>query len=169
MEIFLDILKVTIPALIVFLTVYFLFKQYLGQQYQLELLKFRNHASKDILPLKLQAYERLLLLCERISVDHLAFRLMHADMGSAELRNAMLIAIQQEYEHNLTQQIYISDQLWDIIKLVKSQMQEIVSSATGNTPAELLSSIRETLAAGKFEPTEYARTAIRKEVQLMLK
>ena len=96
MESFLEILKYSIPALIVFITVYFLFKNFLRQQYHLEQLKFRQNQSKDITPLKLQAYERLMMLCERISLDNLTYRLSHPDMGVAELRNALLIAIQQE-------------------------------------------------------------------------
>lgn len=169
METLLDIVKVTVPALIVFLTVYFLFRQYLGQQYQLELLKYRNQESGNLLPLKLQAYERLLLFCERISAEHLAFRLMHSDMGGHELQNAMLIAIQQEYEHNLTQQIYVSEKLWSIIKLVKSQMQEIISTSNGVTPADVISDIREKITEMKADPTDYAKSAIRNEAQLMLK
>ena len=68
METFLEILKYSIPALIVFATVYTIMKKYMDNQYALESLKFRQGQNQDILPLKLQAYERLMLLCERISI-----------------------------------------------------------------------------------------------------
>ena len=61
MEIFLEILKFTIPGLIVFAATYFILKQYISSQYDLKALELRSKYSKDAIPLKLQAYERLLL------------------------------------------------------------------------------------------------------------
>ncbi|MBL0100379.1 MAG: hypothetical protein IPP49_10315 [Saprospiraceae bacterium] len=168
MESLMEILKYTIPAVIVFATVYFLFRNFLNQQYQMEALKYRQTLGKDIIPLKLQAYERLMMLCERISLDNLTFRLLHADMGSTELRNAMLIAIQQEYEHNITQQVYVSENLWKIIQLAKEQMQEHISSAEGKTTAELIHNIRVSIAEVKANPVAFAKSAVRNEAELLM-
>ncbi|MFN8337883.1 MAG: hypothetical protein U0T36_02590 [Saprospiraceae bacterium] len=168
MQSFLEILKYSIPALIVFITVFYLFRNYLNQQYNLEALKFRQLQSKDIFPLRLQAYERLMMLCERISLDNLSYRLSHPDMGAEELRNAMLIAIQQEYEHNVTQQVYVSENLWKIIYLAKDQMQGLISEVQGNTQAELLQSIRIRLAQAKADPIAMARSAIRNEAEILM-
>lgn len=168
MESFLEILKYSIPAIIVFLTVYYLFRNFLNQQYNLEALKFRQHQSKDIIPLRLQAYERLMMLCERMSLDNLSYRLAHPDMGADELRNAMLIAIQQEYEHNVTQQVYVSENLWKIIHLAKDQMQGLISEAQGNTQAEFLHSVRLRLAQAKTDPVMVARSAIRNEAEILM-
>ena len=168
MESFLEILKYSIPALIVFATVFYLFRNFLNQQYQLEALKLRQNVGKDILPLKLQAYERLMMLCERISIDHLAYRLGHPDMSTNDLKNAMLIAIQQEYEHNVSQQVYVSENLWKIIQLAKEQMQTVISEADGNTTAELMTSARKHFHEAKADPIAYAKNAIRSEAQLLM-
>jgi len=168
MESFLEILKYSIPALIVFITVYFLFKNFLRQQYHLEQLKFRQNQSKDITPLKLQAYERLMMLCERISLDNLTYRLSHPDMGVAELRNALLIAIQQEYEHNVTQQVYISENLWKIIRIAKEQMQTVISESNGTTQAQFIDQVRNRLIQSKADPIVYARSAVRSEAELLM-
>lgn len=163
-----EVLKYTIPALLVFVTVFYLFRNFLNQQYQLEALKFRQSQNKDILPLKLQAYERLMILCERISLDNLTYRMVNNDMGSKELRNAMLIAIQQEYEHNLTQQVYVSENLWKIIKVAKDQMQDLISSADGSTNAELLANINKNMVDAKLDPINFAKSAVKKEADLLM-
>jgi hypothetical protein len=168
MESFIEILKYSIPALIVFATVFYLFRNFLNQQYQLEALKYRQSQGKEIIPLKLQAYERLMMLCERISLDNLAYRLVHPDMGVDELRNAMLIAIQQEYEHNVTQQVYVSESLWKIIQIAKDQMQTVISEADGATNAELLSNVRQKMINAKADPIAYAKSAVRNEAELLM-
>ena len=168
MESFLEILKYSIPALIVFATVFYLFRNFLNQQYQLEDLKFRQSQSKEVLHLKLQAYERLMMLCERISLDNLTYRMVNPEMGVKELRNSMLIAIQQEYEHNITQQVYVSENLWKIIKLAKDQMQNIISSADGNNNFEFLQNITKIMEESKTDPAAYAKSAVKNEAQLLV-
>ena len=168
MDYLLDILKITLPAFIVFITVYFLFKQYLNQQYGLELLKFKQNQVGNILPLKLQAFERLMLFCERISLDQLIYRLNHSDMEGKDLQRAMLVAIQQEYEHNLTQQIYVSDNLWQIIKLSKEQMQNVISKGHGDTPARFIEDVSRIFNDTKADPLKFAKSAIKKEAELII-
>lgn len=124
--------------------------------------------NKDIIPLKLQAYERLIMLCERISVDNLAYRLSNSDMGVKELKNAMLIAIQQEYEHNITQQVYVSENLWKILRLAKDQMQDVISRTDGITPSEFITNIYKNISETKADPISYARKAIKNEAELLM-
>lgn len=167
-NVILDIIKTTVPALIVFATVYYLFKTYIQQQYHLESLKIQKINAKNTLPLKLQAYERLVLLCERISIETLIYRLNTPGMEAIELRNALMIAIQQEYEHNLTQQIYISENLWQIIKLAKEQMQNIIGSvSTGSSTSEFVSNLYKTFGELKTNPVDFAKTALKKETELI--
>ncbi|MCF8244960.1 MAG: hypothetical protein K9J37_11235 [Saprospiraceae bacterium] len=113
----LEIIKITVPALIVFLTVYYLMKTYLDKQYQLRVLEFRQNQNNTTIPARLQAYERLSLFCERIAIPSLMLRLREEGQSNSLLRMAMLLAIQQEFEYNITQQVYVSDQLWQIIKI----------------------------------------------------
>ena len=168
MDAFLDVLKYTIPALIVFATVFFLFRNFLNQQYNIEALKFRQSQNKDMLPLRLQAYERLMMFCERMSIDSLAYRLSAPETQVQDLKNAMLIAIQQEYEHNVSQQVYISDKLWEIIHLVKEQMQSVILESDGHSVAELIGNVKINIAENKVDPVAYAKSAIRNEAQLLM-
>src|SRR5690606_3917144 len=109
LSVILEIIKITIPALIVFATVHTLLKQYLEKQYQLRKLDLKQDQTKTTTRLRLQAYERLSLFCERISIPSLILRLRSEKMNAMELRLAMMIAIQKEFEHNITQQVYVSD------------------------------------------------------------
>lgn len=127
MEMFLELLKYTIPGLLVFVSSYFLLKQYLDDKLRSELAAQRNESVRITLPLKLQTYERLILLCDRASVPNTLLRIRMPGMTSGELRGALMLAISQEFDHNTSQQLYVSDTLWKIISLAKNETLTIVS------------------------------------------
>lgn len=128
LSVILEIIKITVPALIVFLTVYFLFKEFMKKQYQLQALDYKQKHLGASLPMRLQAYERLSLLVERISIPNLLFRLRAENSTAAALRVAMLLAIQQEYEHNVTQQVYVSSKLWEILRVARQDTEGIINA-----------------------------------------
>ncbi len=178
MELLFDIIKVTLPALIVFATVYYLMKQHSETELamrQMELQKTKNNNISSItVPLRLTAYERLTLFCERISLNNLLMRLPTADQSAASLRVGLMMAIQQEYEHNMTQQVYVSDQLWQIIKLAKDDNLVVINGLYEKIPdgadAKAFAGVinayldsRETMT-----PLQTAQSAIRKEAGLLL-
>lgn len=172
MQTALEILKYILPALVVFVTVYYLMKNYLDQQYKLASLDMRKTQYDKMLPIKLQAYERLALFCERISPDNLAFRLASGSTNAMALSKAMLVAIQQEWEHNLSQQIYVSDNLWQIIALAKNDMQATVGEAASlvsseATPSDLLQKINELRAGSSMDALTTARKGLHEETQLL--
>lgn len=178
MEILLDIIKVTVPALIVFFTVYFTLKQYTEKelalrQIELQKNKFEN-LSKITVPLKLTAYERLALFCERISLNNLILRLPTEGQSAAALRVGMMLAIQQEYEHNMSQQVYISDNLWKIIQLAKDDTLVVINGVyeklndkdDAKKFAAMLSNFVEQRTT--LSPLQKAQVAIRKEASLII-
>lgn len=129
MEVFFEILKYTLPSAIVFLTVYLLLKQYIEQ----ERFKMMTLQQKDryqiSLPLKLQAYERLALFLERIRIPVLMMRFPLRELDAKDLCKTLLLGIQQEFEHNLVQQIYVSEKLWEIIVLAKDEVLHEIDQA----------------------------------------
>jgi hypothetical protein len=164
----LEVLKLTIPALIVFLTAYYVLKTYLESQLRLKSAEIRNQQVQTSLPLKLQAYERLSLFCERIAIPSLLLRLRREEMSAAELRLTLLLSIQQEYEHNITQQVYVSAQLWEIIKLARDEAVNFVTLVAGQVPAqapakELAQALIELLNQREATISEKALLAIKKE------
>ena len=106
--------------------IYTLVEKYLNQQHNLRALEIQQQRLQATLPLRLQAYERLLLLCERISIPNLVGRLRTEGASANDLRMAMLIAINQEFEHNVTQQIYVSEKLWKILLMARDNTANIL-------------------------------------------
>jgi len=168
-----DILKITIPSLIVFLTAYYLLKKFFDGIITLKEIKRASKKSKQSLPLKLQAYERLALYCERIKISNLSLRLNSSDDNAIAMANAMLISIQMEYEHNLAQQIYVSDKLWQIVNLAKIQTIAIITEAKErcnnyDSSDKLMSECEKLLLEFKKDPMDSAISAIKEEVSVML-
>lgn len=125
----LEIIKITVPALIVYFTVRSMLRAHFQKEYQLRTLDQQKESRSTTLPLKLQAYERLSLFCERIAVPTLIFRVRQEGMSAQQLRMALMLAIQQEYEHNITQQVYVSQQLWEIIQIARDDSVNTISLA----------------------------------------
>lgn len=94
-------------------------------------------AAKDAsLPLELQAYERLVVLLERMKPENLIARVNAPGAGAAELRIALIRTVQSEYEHNISQQIYVSTEAWDAVATAKEQLVSLVNSLAEKLPAE---------------------------------
>lgn len=166
-----DLLKLTIPALIVFLTVNNLLKQYLDGQYRINLLDFQQKRQGISTPLRLQAYERITLLCERINIPNLLLNYGDHSVSAAQLRLNLMLAVQQEFEFNLTQQLYVSEKLWEIVKLAKDDVlnsinivyEQVSPSARGAQYTEaLIKFYNERSTSGP----ETAINAIKKEAAL---
>ena len=84
LSVILELVKITVPALIVFLTVYYLMKHFLENQYQVKMLEYKQNQQNTTIPLRLQAYERLSLFCERISIPSLVLRVRGEGMPASE-------------------------------------------------------------------------------------
>jgi hypothetical protein len=132
MENFLEIVKNILPALIVGVVVVFVIYAFFkdARIRRNEELKAENH--KLTLNLRLQAYERIALLLERITIKQLVMRLSMPGMAGLQLQWEMLKTINEEFEHNFSQQIYLSTELWDLVKIAKeSVIRQINSAAAG--------------------------------------
>jgi hypothetical protein len=136
----LDILKYTLPALIVFLTAYFLLTRYMQKDAGSKVLELKMKRDKEILILRLQAYERLALFLERINPASVISRVRISDMLASELQYAMVKNIREEFEHNLSQQIYISPGAWSLIVSAKDEIIKIINLFGSQMPVDSSSS-----------------------------
>lgn len=167
-SIFLEIAKIVFPAMIVAIVVYFVLREMLVRQLQIQQQKAHQKRQATTLPVRLQAYERLSLLLERVALPGLIMRVRTPEMNAASLKLALLMGIQQEYEHNITQQIYVSDQLWEILKATRSDLFEFIDvvaekvdkKAPGQELAAALLSLHQQREA---DPILTAQAAIRRE------
>ena len=85
-----------------------------------------------VLPLRLQAYERMALFLERIDPNQLIMRIHTAGLTVAQEQNLLLTAIRSEFEHNLSQQIYISDHVWEKICDAKGDIESIINTVAAD-------------------------------------
>ncbi|MBK9335711.1 MAG: hypothetical protein IPM98_03630 [Lewinellaceae bacterium] len=129
MNFFLEILKFTIPALIVFFTAYFMLKMLLDERQRIDRMHLLQDAQKITLPLRLQAYERLTLLCDRAAIPNTLLRIRTPGMTVGDLTGALLLGISQEFEHNTSQQLFVSETLWRIISVAKDQTLLLITRA----------------------------------------
>lgn len=170
MEHFWELLKYTLPSLVLFLTIYLVMRNYLQSNLSLQAMKLRSDSKKETLPLRIQAYERLMLFCERINLEQLVYRLREPGMKVKVLQSTLMIAVQQEFEHNLSQQIFASGNLWKIIELAKNEtLSNIVSAAENFDPESDSLSYSNALISSKRngQILEKAKEALRSEVKLL--
>ena len=169
MELIADLLKITIPALIVFLTAFLLLRNMIKNDQERRRQETVLQGARTVTPIRLQAYERIVLFLERISLESLLVRVSTPDMDVAKLQSALLSAIRSEFEHNLSQQIYMSPQAWEvvknarasIIKLINSESEKIKPEAQGiELGKQLLSRVMEL----EKEPTRVAIDFLKSEV-----
>ena len=90
-------------------------------------------------------------------------------MNVAQLQTAMIVAIREEYEHNLSQQLYISAQAWQIVKNAKDDLINVINNASGNlnknaNSAELAKVIFELIASVEKLPVEVAIELVKNEI-----
>ena len=169
MEIVLEILKYTIPAAIVFVGVYFILNSFMEAERRKMEMTFRTSNAKMITPVKLQAYERMILFLERISLSNLIMRIYNGKMNAKELQNALLAAIRSEYDHNVSQQLYISNKTWNLIKSTREENVKVINSCAEQLKAdasglELSQFLLELVGQMEKMPTDVAIEALKNEV-----
>jgi hypothetical protein len=132
----LEILKYTLPALVVFLTAFVLIRLNLQNEEKKRRYEMSREKKENILPLRLQAYERLILFLERIAPEALVMRVSRQDLTASQLVSELVSNIRTEFEHNLVQQTYISTAAWEIVKSSKNNMIKLITeSATEFKPS----------------------------------
>lgn len=165
-----DLLKIILPALIVAGAIFLLFKQFLEREQQRRLIELRLESSKTVLPIRLQAYERIVLFLERISPNNILVRLSSAGQTVADYHRVLQQEIRAEYEHNLSQQLYVSADAWELVKQAKENVLTMVNRAYHATPnqqqargPELAKRILEGLMTDAAEPTAQALAVVKRE------
>ena len=124
---FTSALVIIAPTLIVAGGMYLLIKNLLERDYRLKLLESRRLLQKEMLPLKLQAIERLVVFLERLRPESMVFRILQPGMQVRDLQLDLLATIRSEYEHNLSQQVYLTPQSWVAVRQAKDEMIALIN------------------------------------------
>lgn len=124
-----DFLVYLAPSLLVFLTAWLLIKKFLDTNTKIKYAELKRAIQKDLLPLRLQAYERIVLYLERISPNNLLARVYEPGMNVMEFHRALLMTIRSEFEHNITQQVYMSNTGWAIVRKSRDELIRQINEA----------------------------------------
>ena len=152
---------------------YLLTKRYFDNQQKTQMLQMRidehREAVKLVTPIRLQAYERMALYLERISPESLVLRCYQPGISTQLLQGVMTKTIRDEWEHNLSQQVYISSEAWNRIRHAKDEMIGIINSAAitipdNADPTRLAGAIFATIADGQL-PTASALEFLKQEMR----
>ena len=162
-----EILAYTIPSIVTGGVAYYLFNSYFKDQQNTRRWLLQKEAQKDSLPLRLQAYERMSLYLERINLTKLLIRIVPISNDKNDYENLVISQIEQEFEHNLTQQIYMSDKCWTIIVTAKNATIHMIRNANMSDRVDNADKLREVLLSDLMEkqsPSNAALACIKNEV-----
>jgi hypothetical protein len=173
MEILLDILQITIPALMVFLAAFFVLRGMLRNDQDKRRQELILQNSRTVTPIRLQAYERIVLFLERISLESLLVRSNTPGMTAAQLHSELLNTIRSEFEHNLSQQIYMTQQAWEVVKNARSGTIKLINTEFEKTREQTTGLEFSRMLLGRLmeldkEPTRTAVEYIKNEVNRLI-
>lgn len=170
MDAFVELLKLVIPAAAVLYAMYLTVRLFINREFQNKHLDLRNKTNEIVLPLRLQAYERVCLFLERISPSNLIVRLNDASLTAKELQAILLKEIREEFNHNLSQQLYMSNEAWNLAKngmeevvgVINTSSSEMVDDAKG---IDLAKRIFEKMLEKENHPIENALNFLKDEMR----
>ncbi|MDD3742432.1 MAG: hypothetical protein PHX54_02265 [Lentimicrobiaceae bacterium] len=129
MDIIRDLILVTVPGLMVGLAFFYLLREYLKREDNQALHELKLERMRLANPLRFQAYERMVLLLERITPSQLLMRNIQPGDNVRQAQQKIVTNIRQEFDHNLSQQLYISSNAWELIKNAKERVISVINSS----------------------------------------
>jgi len=163
-----ELLFYILPALITGSVAYYFFHTFVQNEEKKRHFSLLRQNQKGSLPLKLQAYERMALFMERIDPAKLLIRITPVSTDKSDYANFVIAQIEQEFEHNLTQQIYMSDDCWTIILTAKNSTIQMLRKAALNPDVGDADKLRELVLSSfldKNTPSSAALAFIKNEVK----
>lgn len=165
-----DLFLFAIPALITGLISYYFFKEHTKNEDGRRRFLLQKDMQVNAMPLRLQAYERMAIFLERITPSKLLIRVAPTSSNKETYESLLIASIEQEFEHNLSQQIYISDECWNIITAAKNATIQLIRKASLLEKTDTANKLREVVLTEMMEkraPSDAALSYIKQEVSEM--
>ena len=164
-----EIITLFLGVFLALLAIYFVVRKDIIQFLSLKKAELQKETRAHLLPLRLQAHERLILFIDRINPANMLLRLHQSGIGISELQAAVLNEVRSEYQHNITQQLYVGTSTWQVIKKLKDDTigmlnngaQGLGKEATG---MELAKVILEHMARVEENPYDLTITLIKQDI-----
>lgn len=162
-----ELVSYTLPTIIMAFVAYSFFELYTKNEKEKRKYLLQKDTKPDSLSLRLQAYERMTLFLERINPSQLLVRITPISDNKNDYQNFVIAQIEQEYEHNLAQQIYVSEECWSTITTAKNATIQMILLATKNEKIVDANQLREVILRDLLEkpsPSSAALSFIKNEV-----
>jgi hypothetical protein len=156
-----------LPAILVGVIAYYFFKGHTANEEGRRRYLVQKEIQNKVLPLRLQAYERLALLLERIDPNKLLIRVKPYSDDKDKYETLLIKNIEQEFEHNVSQQIYITPECWNLINAAKNATIHVIRQSSMNEKSKNADEMRETILRNFMEeitPSQKAMVYLKKEV-----
>lgn len=169
MEVLLEFAKILLPAALVLYAMYLGVKSMIGRDLAQQQLEIRGKSIEVSLPIRLQAYERICLFLERINPSNLLVRVNDPSLTAPAFQQTLLHEIREEYNHNVSQQVYMSIEVWDMVKAAKEDLIMDINSSAGElgkeaTSIDLTKRIFESRMQKEIDPIEHALNGLKREI-----
>ena len=169
MDALIEFAKLIIPALLVLYAVYLTLKNILEKEMEKKHIELKSKNIETILPMRMQAFERLALLLERSAPNNLILRLNNPAYSAREFQVVLVREVREEFNHNLSQQIYISEEGWTLVKKAIEDIINVINQSALNLPEEaksvdLTKAIFEQYLRYEVDPINHALSQLKKEV-----
>ena len=167
-----DILKFTMAGIATVYVAFYLIKPYLDKSESMQLIELKKTISNQTLPLRLQAYERIVLFVERVNPANMLVRLSEPGLSAAELYSIVATDIRSEFQHNITQQVYVSSRAWAVVTRVKDDTLSVVTNAVKALPEtatglDLSKTVLAHLSHLQDNPYEIALKIVREDMEAL--
>jgi hypothetical protein len=156
-----------LPAMVVGIIAYYFFKGHTANEEGRRRYLIQKEAQNKILPARLQAYERVTLFLERIDPNKLLIRVQPYSDIIDDYEVLLIKNIEQEYEHNMTQQIYLTQECWNLVNAAKNATIHVIRQGAMHEKTGNANSMREWILRNLMEdvtPSQKALVYVRKEV-----
>ncbi|MFZ6009017.1 MAG: hypothetical protein ACOYXT_01620 [Bacteroidota bacterium] len=170
MDAFIELIKILVPASVVLYGAYLLMRSFIHKEIELKKLEVRGRSIETVLPNRLQAYERMTLFLERMAPQNLLVRLNTSSMPAKEFHQLLLAEVRSEYNHNVSQQVYMSEEVWELIKNAKEELIVTINDSAGemtteSTSLDLAKKIFEKSVNKSIDPLAHALSELKREIQ----
>ncbi len=163
----LELFAFFIPAIITGLVAFYFFSLHIKNEDGRRRFLLHKESQSNALPIRLQAFERMALFLERISITNLVVRMNPLSADKNDYENLLIRTIENELEHNVSQQIYMSDECWNIIKTSKNINIQIIRKVAMGEKIDSADKLREGILTEMMDkqlPTAAALAYVKKEV-----
>ena len=163
-----DLFLFTIPSLITGLIAYYFFKEHTKNEDGRRHFLLKKELQVNSLPTRLQAYERMTLFLERMTPSNLLIRVYPISSNKEDYEALLIQNIEQEFEHNLSQQIYVSEKCWSIINTAKNATIQLIRKASLLEKTDTANKLREVILTEMMErrsPSDAALSFLKNEVK----